>query len=244
MIGMVLVTHGRLAAEFVAALEHVVGPQSQIAAVCIGPEDDMEQRRQDILQLRSARSTAATATVLLTDMFGGTPSNLAISVMDRGKVEVIAGVNLPMLIKLASLRQNERLERAVLGAQEAGPQIHQCRLAAAGRRAPMNSDARQEPSRSRGADAVPQRGERVKICNQRGLHARAAARFVKTAAQFEAEIWVRKNGTAVSGPFDHGADDAGRRVGRTVSRSPPPDPMPTTAVETLARLIECKFDED
>jgi mannose PTS system EIIA component len=119
MIGMVLVTHGRLAAEFVAALEHVVGAQSQVAAVCIGPEDDMEQRRQDILQSIQEVDTGDGA-VLLTDMFGGTPSNLAISVMDRGKVEVIAGVNLPMLIKLASLRQTESLERTVLGAQEAG----------------------------------------------------------------------------------------------------------------------------
>ena len=119
MIGMVLVTHGRLAAEFVAALEHVVGPQSQVAAVCIGPDDDMEQRRQDIVRSISEVDCGDGA-VLLTDMFGGTPSNLAISVMDRGKVEVVAGVNLPMLIKLASLRQNESLERTVLGAQEAG----------------------------------------------------------------------------------------------------------------------------
>jgi mannose PTS system EIIA component len=119
MIGIVLVTHGRLAAEFVAALEHVVGAQTQIAAVCIGPDDDMEQRRQDILRSIGEVDTGEGA-VLLTDMFGGTPSNLAISVMDRGKVEVIAGVNLPMLIKLASLRQNESLERTVLGAQEAG----------------------------------------------------------------------------------------------------------------------------
>src|SRR5258706_8986804 len=119
MIGMVLVTHGRLATEFVAALEHVVGPQAQIAAVCIGPEDDMEQRRQDILR-SIAEVDSGDGAVLLTDMFGGTPSNLAISVMDRGKIEVIAGVNLPMLIKLASLRQSESLERTVLGAQEAG----------------------------------------------------------------------------------------------------------------------------
>ncbi|MBV8122096.1 MAG: PTS sugar transporter subunit IIA [Alphaproteobacteria bacterium] len=119
MIGMVLVTHGRLAAEFVAALEHVVGSQTQIAAVCIGPEDDMEQRRQEILA-RIAEVDSGDGAVLLTDMFGGTPSNLAISVMDRAKIEVIAGVNLPMLIKLASLRQNESLERTVLGAQEAG----------------------------------------------------------------------------------------------------------------------------
>ena len=119
MIGMVLVTHGRLAAEFVAAHEHVVGPQAQIQAVCIGPDDDMEKRRQDILRSIAAVDTGDGA-VLLTDMFGGTPSNLAISVMDRAKIEVIAGVNLPMLIKLASLRQSESLERTVLGAQEAG----------------------------------------------------------------------------------------------------------------------------
>ena len=117
MIGIVLVTHGRLASEFVAALEHVVGPQTQMAAVCIGPDDDMEQRRQDILH-SIAEVDRGDGAVLLTDMFGGTPSNLAISVMDRGKVEVIAGVNLPMLIKLASLRQTESLERTVLGAQE------------------------------------------------------------------------------------------------------------------------------
>ena len=119
MIGIVLVTHGRLATEFVAALEHVVGGQSQIAAICIGPDDDMEQRRQEILSSIREVDTGDGA-VLLTDMFGGTPSNLAISVMDRAKVEVVAGVNLPMLIKLASLRQTETLDRAVLGAQEAG----------------------------------------------------------------------------------------------------------------------------
>ena len=119
MIGMVLVTHGRLASEFVAALEHVVGAQTQIAAVCIGPDDDMEQRRQDILQSVRAVDTGD-GVVLLTDMFGGTPSNLAISVMDRPKIEVIAGINLPMLIKLASLRSTETLADAVRGAQEAG----------------------------------------------------------------------------------------------------------------------------
>ena len=119
MIGMVLVTHGKLAQEFVAALEHVVGTQAQIAAVCIGPDDDMEERRQEILR-RIAEVDSGDGAVVLTDMFGGTPSNLAISVMDRARIEVIAGVNLPMLIKLASLRQAESLERTVLGAQEAG----------------------------------------------------------------------------------------------------------------------------
>jgi mannose PTS system EIIA component len=119
MIGMVLVTHGRLAAEFIAALEHVVGAQKQVAAICIGAEDDIEARRQDILR-RISEVDTGDGVVLLTDMFGGTPSNLAISVMDRPRIEVVAGVNLPMLIKLASLRQNEGLQRSVSGAQEAG----------------------------------------------------------------------------------------------------------------------------
>ena len=119
MIGMVLVTHGRLAAEFIAALEHVVGPQRQIAAVCIGPEDDMEQRRQEILQAIGDVDSGAGA-IVLTDMFGGTPSNLAISPMERANVEVIAGVNLPMLIKLASVRQNGSIATVVAAAQDAG----------------------------------------------------------------------------------------------------------------------------
>ncbi|MGD9544205.1 MAG: PTS sugar transporter subunit IIA [Methylocystis sp.] len=119
MIGMVLVTHGHLATEFRAALEHVVGPQKQIAAISIGPEDDMERRRADIIEaIRDADS--GDGVVLLTDMFGGTPSNLAISVMDGGKVEVLAGVNLPMLIKLASVRDTQSLEQAVTQAQDAG----------------------------------------------------------------------------------------------------------------------------
>ena len=119
MIGLVLVTHGRLAAEFIAALEHVVGPQQKVTAVCIGAEDDMEQRRRDILD-SVARVDEGDGVVLLTDMFGGTPSNLAISVLDRANVEVIAGVNLPMLIKLASVRSTSKLPVAVVQAQEAG----------------------------------------------------------------------------------------------------------------------------
>ena len=119
MIGLVLVTHGRLAEEFRLALEHVVGAQSQIAAICIGPEDDMEQRRRDIMDATRACDTGK-GVVILTDMFGGTPSNLAISLIDHGQVEVIAGVNLPMLIKLASLRASEPLPALVARAQEAG----------------------------------------------------------------------------------------------------------------------------
>ena len=119
MIGMVLVTHGHLATEFRAALEHVVGPQRAIETITIGPEDDMEQRRRDIVAA-VAIVDSGHGVVLLTDMFGGTPSNLAISVMDRTKVEVVAGINLPMLIKLASVREAASLEQAVTQAQEAG----------------------------------------------------------------------------------------------------------------------------
>ena len=119
MIGLVLVTHGRLAEEFILALEHVVGPQRAIKAVCIGPEDDMDLRRQDILQA-VADVDEGQGAIILTDMFGGTPSNLAISVMDKVPVEVIAGINLPMLIKLASVRGKCPLAQAVAAAQEAG----------------------------------------------------------------------------------------------------------------------------
>ncbi len=119
MIGLVLVTHGRLADELIAATEHIVGAQRNIRAVCIGPDDDIEQRRDDILNAVTEVDSGAGA-IVLTDMFGGTPSNLAISIMDKAKVEVIAGVNLPMLVKLASVRESESLGDAVASAQEAG----------------------------------------------------------------------------------------------------------------------------
>jgi PTS system mannose-specific IIA component len=119
MIGLVLVTHGRLALELRLATEHVVGPQESIRAVCIGPDDDMEVRRREILESVEAVDEGE-GVIVLTDMFGGTPSNLAISIMDKADVEVIAGVNLPMLIKLASVRKTQNLSDAVESAQEAG----------------------------------------------------------------------------------------------------------------------------
>lgn len=119
MIGMVLVTHGRLAAEFVAAMEHVVGPQKAVRIVCIGPDDDMEKRRAEILDAVQEVESGS-GVIVLTDMFGGTPSNLALSIMDHGKIEVVAGTNLPMLIKLASLRHDTDLEEAIEAAQDAG----------------------------------------------------------------------------------------------------------------------------
>lgn len=119
MIGVVIVTHGNLAKEFRSALEHVVGPQEQIATICIQPDDDMEERRVAILKAISAVNRGD-GCVLLTDMFGGTPSNLAISVMDDAHVEVIAGINLPMLVKLARVREECTMQEAIKLAQEAG----------------------------------------------------------------------------------------------------------------------------
>ncbi len=119
MIGIVLVTHGDLAREFVTALEHIVGPQEAIRAVAIGPEDDVERRRAEILEAIAAVDRGR-GVVVLTDMFGGTPSNLALTALDRPGVEVVAGVNLPMLIKLASVRRQLPLAEAVEAAAEAG----------------------------------------------------------------------------------------------------------------------------
>jgi PTS system mannose-specific IIA component len=119
MIGLVLVTHGRLAEEFRHAVEHVVGAQKNFETVSIGADDDMEQRRTDIVDA-VARADTGTGVIILTDMFGGTPSNLAISVMSSGKIEVIAGVNLPMLIKLTSVRANDDMAAALQEGQMAG----------------------------------------------------------------------------------------------------------------------------
>jgi PTS system mannose-specific IIA component len=116
---LVLVTHGRLAAEFVVAMEHVVGPQQAIEAICIGPDDDMEARRADIARAVKSVDSGA-GVILLTDLFGGTPSNLAISLMEPGRIEVIAGVNLPMLIRLEGARKMMKVKAAVAAAREAG----------------------------------------------------------------------------------------------------------------------------
>ncbi len=119
MIGLVLVTHGRLAAEFIVAMEHVVGPQDAVAGICIGPDDDMEARRKDIAEA-IGRVDSGSGVIILTDLFGGTPSNLAISLMKSENIEVIAGVNLPMLVKLARVRADMGMKDAVRIAQEAG----------------------------------------------------------------------------------------------------------------------------
>jgi PTS system mannose-specific IIA component len=119
MIGLILVTHGRLAEEMRAAMEHVVGPQRRVATICIGADDDVEQRRLDILHCIEDVDTGD-GVIILTDMFGGTPSNLAISMMSRGGVEVIAGMNLPMLVKLAKVRSRQTLTECTLIAEMAG----------------------------------------------------------------------------------------------------------------------------
>ena len=119
MIGLVLVTHGRLAEEFVVAMEHVVGKQERIATICIGPDDDMEERRSDIANA-IAEVDAGRGVIVLTDLFGGTPSNLAISLMQAGTVEVIAGINLPMLIRLAGARKTMNVVEATVAARLRG----------------------------------------------------------------------------------------------------------------------------
>ena len=119
MIGVVLVTHGNLATELVKVMEHVVGPQDQLTTITIEPDDDMEKRREDILNSVQFVDKGL-GVIILTDMFGGTPSNLAISIMEQAKIDIIAGVNLPMLIKLASVRSTETISDAVAQAREAG----------------------------------------------------------------------------------------------------------------------------
>jgi PTS system mannose-specific IIA component len=119
MIGIVIVTHGALAVELIAVAEHVVGKQANLVPVCIGPEDDIERRRDEIIAATEKVNTGQ-GVAILTDMFGGTPSNLAISVMVPEKIEVVAGVNVPMLIKLISIRNTTALLAAVMTAQEAG----------------------------------------------------------------------------------------------------------------------------
>lgn len=119
MIGIIIVTHGNLAIELISVAEHVVGKQQNLVPICIGPEDDIERRRNEIIAAVNAADQGK-GVAILTDMFGGTPSNLAISVMQPGKIEVVAGVNVPMLIKLISLRSSSQLLESVMGAQEAG----------------------------------------------------------------------------------------------------------------------------
>ena len=198
MIGIVLVTHGRLAVEFRAALEHVVGPQTQIEAVTIGPNDDGEQCRKDIIEAVK-RVDSGDGVAILTDMFGGTPSNLAISVMSRPNVEVLAGINLPMLVKLAKVRDECPLAEAVAAAQESGRKY--ITIASRVLAGQMN-DADGYDGRLPAGCAAAAPGAIVRvlpIVNQKGLHARASAKFVQTVEQFDADVRVTRCGETVGG---------------------------------------------
>ncbi len=119
MIGLVIVTHGRLAAEMLAALEHVVGPQESIRTVCVGPEDDLDSRRLEVCDCIEDVDRGS-GVILITDMFGGSPSNLCMAQMGRTDVEVLGGVNLPMLVKLAKIRKTLPMVEALECAQAAG----------------------------------------------------------------------------------------------------------------------------
>ena len=198
MIGLVLVTHGRLAVEFRSALEHVVGPQGQIEAVTIGPDDDVEERRKDIIEAVK-RVDTGDGVAILTDMFGGTPSNLAISVMSRPKVEVLAGINLPMLVKLAKVRDECPLAEAVAAAQDAGRKY----VTIASRVLTGQMSAPTPGSEERAPDATGFREgaivRKLDICNRKGLHARASAKFVQTVEKFDADVRVMRSGETVGG---------------------------------------------
>ena len=181
MIGVVIVAHGGLAGEFRAALEHVVGPQERLEALPIGPDDDVEARRMELIEA-VRRVDAGNGVIVLTDMFGGTPSNLAISVMAETGAEVLAGINLPMLIKLASVRGEATLRRGRECRQGGGPQVHQRRQPGPVRR-----------GLSGGEPSVPVLNKdkpcaEVTIRNRKGLHARASAKFVKCAESFDATV--------------------------------------------------------
>ena len=242
MIGLVLVTHGRLATEFRAALEHVVGPQEQIEPVTIGPDDDVEQRRRDIIEAVK-KVDSGDGVVILTDMFGGTPSNLAISVMSRPKVEVLAGINLPMLIKLAKVRNECPLSEAVAAAQEFGSQIHYDREPSIGgqmKDTPLTCD-----DDAVDLSAVPQGAilRVMTIINQRGLHARASAKFVQTVEKFDAEVRVSRCGETVGGTSIMGLMMLAAGPGTTITVVSF-GPEAEKAIAAIEALINRRFDED
>ena len=199
MIGLVLVTHGGLASEFIVAMEHVVGPQERMEAICIGPDDDMEGRRDDIAAA-IAKVEDGDGVIILTDLFGGTPSNLAISLMKSDKIEVIAGVNLPMLIRLEGARKVMDVRSAVAAAREAGRKYISSRPRYWARRPPMKLT------------------RTVEVCNARGLHARASAKFVTLASQVDATVEVKRTAPACAEPRSW-VDDARAAMGDTITIS-------------------------
>ena len=218
MIGLVLVTHGRLATEFRVAMEHVVGPQDAIETVCIGPDDDMEARRADI-SAAVARVNDGSGVILLTDLFGGTPSNLAISLLDAGKVEVIAGINLPMLIRLESARRTMSVTKAVAAAREAGTKYISV------------------------ASANSMLSKTVRISNKRGLHARASAKFVTLATGLDATIMVRKDAHEVIGTSIMGLMMLGAAMGDEITITSSGNDA-EAALAAVTALVEDRFGEE
>ena len=225
MIGLVLVTHGRLAQEFISAMEHMVGPQTHLRAVCIGPEDDIERRQREIAA--AAKSVdVGSGVIIATDMFGGTPCNLALT--------------------LAGARQ----DRSAGGRQPAQPDQadrhpHQAAAGTGGERSDRGGPqiyARRSARSGRACVSEPLRAI-AKITNKRGLHARASAKIVEASARFQSEITIVKDGTAGQWPLDHGPDDAGgqpgqrnRRRSRRAGRG--------DAMTAMLALIEAKFGEE
>ena len=226
MIGLVLVTHGRLAVEFRSALEHVVGPQKQIEAITIGPDDDVEQRRKDIIEAVK-RVDTGDGVAILTDMFGGTPSNLAISCMSRPKVEVVAGINLPMLVKLAKVRGDQPLAGGCCRRAGRGPQIRDHRQPRACRK--MTVDG-----------AIVRV---LEICNKKGLHARASAKFVQTVERFDAEVKVTRGAKSVGGTSIMGLMMLAAGPGSTITVEATGKEA-ADVIDAIESLIGGRFDED
>ena len=198
MIGLVLVTHGRLAAEFITAMEHVVGPQEAIEAICIDPTTTWKCAARTSPTRSSVDQ--GEGVIILTDLFGGTPSNLAISLMKSEKIEVIAGVNLPMLIRLEGARKAMGVRAAVAAAREAGRKYISVASEILGRGGRLTAVSRE-----------------VEITNQRGLHARASAKFVNLAAELDARIEVEKDGNRVCGTSIMGLMMLGAAMGDTIT---------------------------
>ncbi len=215
MIGIVLVTHGHLASEFRAALEHVVGPQKQIESIAIGPDDDIEQRRQDIVSA-VAKVDSGNGVVVLTDMFGGTPSNLAISIMNDAHIEVIAGVNLPMLIKLGLVAGQHQPGTGRDPGPGRGPQVYLCRKPGLGRKMSSENakpaDIGDCPEFEAPEDVLVRT---LEIVNRKGLHARATAKLVQCIDGFDVAVTVSRCGETVGGTSIMGILTLGAGPGMT-----------------------------
>ena len=217
----------------------MVGPQGQIEAVTIGPDDDVEERRKDIIEAVK-RVDSGDGVAILTDMFGGTPSNLAISVMSRPKVEVLAGINLPMLVKLAKVRDECPLAEAVAAAQEAGTQIRHHRQPGAHRQMNEPAHSADECARRRACAPRAPSSACFTICNKKGLHARASAKFVQTVEKFDADVRVTRCGETVGGTSIMGLMMLAAAPGTSITVEATGKEA-AEVVEALAALIELAF---